>query len=134
MTKTAFFPFRGHLKGSSLLFQSPSLCPGDSRQVSLEIAAFETIKTPRGITANSEHPCVSARAESGSSLLQALKQSPSPAFPAAGTRSLCSFALHTVRLAGKEIQNGICLDYHSTSFTSGEGEGILPWVHPMTQS
>lgn len=37
-----FFPFREHLKGPSLLSQLPSLCPGDSRQASLEIAVFET--------------------------------------------------------------------------------------------
>lgn len=40
--KWLFFPFREHLKGPSLPSQSPSLCPGDSRQASLEIATFET--------------------------------------------------------------------------------------------
>lgn len=94
----------------------------------------DRIKTPRGTAANSDHPGKSARTKSGSSLLQAPKQSLSLAFPAMRTQSLCGFVLHTIKLAGEEIQNGISLDYHSTGFTSGEGEGILPWVHPRSQS
>lgn len=100
--------------------------PGNSR-------VRDRIKTPRGAAANSDHPGKSARTKSGSSLLQAPKQSLSPAFPAEGTQSLCSFGLRMIKLAGEEIQNGISLDCHSTSFTSGEGEGILPWGHLTTQ-
>lgn len=100
--------------------------PGNSR-------VRDRIKTPRGAAANSDHPGKSARTKSGSSLLQAPKQSLSPACPAEGIQSLCSFGLRTIKLAGEEIQNGISLDCHSTSFTSGEGEGILPWVHLTTQ-